>query len=80
MPGATACTPSAPIGFDGLSTVYVGCTDGTIYQLDVTTGTITGSRFVRTGTTLGDATVDVTLNLLIFGTSSSRVYAMPFPF
>jgi len=80
MPGTTACTPSAPIGFDGLSTVYVGCTDGTIYQLDVTTGTITGSRFVRTGTTLGDATVDVTLNLLIFGTSSSRVYAMPFPF
>jgi hypothetical protein len=80
MPGTTACTPSAPIGYDGLSTVYVGCTDGTIYQLDVATGTISGSRFVRNATTLGDATIDVTLNLLIFGTSSSRVYAMPFPF
>ncbi|HWZ96776.1 MAG TPA: DNRLRE domain-containing protein [Candidatus Dormibacteraeota bacterium] len=80
MPGTTACTPSSPIGYDGLSTVYVGCTDGTIYQLDVTTGAITGSRFVRNATTLGDATIDVTLSLLIFGTSSSRVYAMSFPF
>jgi hypothetical protein len=80
MPGTTPCTPSSPIGYDGLSTVYVGCTDGTIYQFDVTTGTITGSRFVRTGTTLGDATIDVTLSLLIFGASSSRVYAIPFPF
>jgi outer membrane protein assembly factor BamB len=60
--------------------VYVGCSDGTIYQLDVTTGTISGSRHVRDGTTLGDATIDVTLSLLIFGTSSSRVYAMSFPF
>ena len=80
MPGGTPCTPSSPIGYDGLSTVYVGCTNGTIYQLDVTTGTITGSRFVRNATTLGDATIDVTLSLLIFGTSSSRVYAMSFPF
>jgi hypothetical protein len=80
MPGTTACTPSAPIGYDGLSTVYVGCTDGNIYQLDVATGTISSSRHVRDTTTLGDATIDVTLNLLIFGTSSSRVYAMPFPF
>jgi len=80
MPGTTACTPSAPIGYDGLSKVYVGCTDGTIYQIDVTTGAIDGKRFVRTGTTIGDSTIDVSLSLLIFGTSSSRVYAMPFPF
>ncbi len=80
MPGTTACTPSSPIGFDGLTKVYVGCSDGSIYQLDVTTGAIDGSRSIRTGSTLGDATMDTTLSILIFGSSNSRVYAVPFPF
>ncbi|HET9803473.1 MAG TPA: DNRLRE domain-containing protein [Candidatus Acidoferrum sp.] len=80
MPGATGCTPSAPIGFDGLAKVYVGCSDGSIYQLDVATGTIDGSRSIRTGSTLGDSTMDTTLSILVFGSSNSRVYAVPFPF
>ena len=80
LPGTTPCTPSAPLGFDGLAKVYVGCTDGTVYQLDVATGAIDGKRFIRNATTIGDATIDTTLSLLVFGTSSSRVYAMPFPF
>jgi len=78
MPGS--CTPSAPIGYDGLAKVYVGCSDGSIYQLDVSTGTISGSRSIRTGSTLGDATMDVVMSILIFGSSNSRVYAVPFPF
>ena len=75
-----SCTPSAPIGYDGLAKVYVGCSDGSVYQLDVTSGTIDGSRSIRTGSTLGDSTMDVVLSVLVFGSSNSRVYAIPFPF
>lgn len=80
MPGTTPCTPSAPVGFAGLSKVYVGCTDGNVYQIDVASGTIDGTRLLRANNAIGDPTLDVVLNLLIVACANSRVYALKYPF
>lgn len=79
MPGG--CTPSAPIGFPGLAKIYVGCSDGNLYQFDAATGTNDGVRFLRGGGFgIGDPTLDVELSRVIAGCTNSRVFAFTFPF
>ena len=78
MPGG--CAPSAPLGFPGLSNIYVGCSDGNLYQLDAGTGTNNGVRLLRANYTIGDPTLDVELSRIMAGCTNSRVFAFTFPF
>ena len=78
MPGG--CAPSEPAWDPAISKVYVGCSDGAVYQIDDATGTISNSKSLRPGSTIGDAAIDVTLSLLIVGCTSSRIYAVTIPF
>jgi outer membrane protein assembly factor BamB len=77
---ADGCTPSGPAGYAGLAYVYVGCSDGAVYEINVTNGTVTNSKSLRPGSTLGDVALDTTLGLLIVGATSSRIYAIAYPF
>jgi len=74
------CTPTAPLGFPSFPKVYFGCSDGHIYQVDIGSGTIDGNRLLRSATTIGDLAMDVTLNVIMAGSTNSRVYAYTFPF
>ncbi|MBI3669995.1 MAG: hypothetical protein HY237_09485 [Acidobacteria bacterium] len=75
------CNVSAPIGFTGLSTVYVGCDDGKIHELNLATGVDQKQRIVNTTpVTVGDPSLDVELSLIIVGATDGRVYAFTFPF
>ena len=78
MPGG--CAPSEPLGYPGFAKIYVGCSDGTMYQIDIASGAIDKSKSLRPGSTLGDPTLDLTLSVLMVGSTSSRVYAISFPF
>ncbi|HEY2461610.1 MAG TPA: DNRLRE domain-containing protein [Candidatus Acidoferrum sp.] len=80
MPGTTPCSPSSPVGFQGLANIYVGCSDGNLYQLDVTLGTITGTKVLSPGGTIGDPTVDLQLSRIAAGSTDGHVYTFPFPF
>jgi outer membrane protein assembly factor BamB len=72
--------PSTPISAPGLTTVYVGSSDGKIHELDLTTGADNKQRIVDTGATVGDPSLDVVLNRIIVGSTDGRVYAFTFPF
>lgn len=74
------CTPSSALGFSGLNKVYVGCSDGHIYQFDVATGTVDGSRVLDPNTTIGDLAMDLDLNIIMAGSTDGRIYAFKFPF
>ncbi|HMD32466.1 MAG TPA: DNRLRE domain-containing protein [Candidatus Acidoferrales bacterium] len=76
MPGG--CVPSEPAAI--AAKVYVGCSDGAVYQIDVVSGVIDNSKSLRPGSTLGDTTVDVTLGILMVGSTNTRIYALSFPF
>ncbi len=78
LPGG--CAPSAPLGYPGFNKIYVGCTLGHLYQLDVATGAVDGNRVLDTGSTIGDPTLDVVLSRIMAGSSDSRVYAFTYPF
>ena len=79
LPGG--CTPSEPaVSFPLLTKVYVGCSDGAVYQIDIASGTIDNSKSLRPGTTFGNPTLDVTQNLLIIGSTNTRIYALAYPF
>jgi hypothetical protein len=78
MPGG--CVPSAPIGFPGLADIYVSCSDGNIYQLDDSTGVVTGSVAGPAGSSMGDPTLDLQLSLIMAGNIDGRVFTFPFPF
>jgi outer membrane protein assembly factor BamB len=72
--------PSTPISAPGLTTVYVGSSDGKIHELDLTTGADNKQRIVDTSATVGDPSLDVALNRIIVGSTDGRVYAFTFPF
>ncbi|HEY2461608.1 MAG TPA: PQQ-binding-like beta-propeller repeat protein [Candidatus Acidoferrum sp.] len=78
MPGG--CTPSSPVGFQGLPDIYVSCSDGNIYQLDDSTGAVTGTLAGPAGSAMGDPTLDLQLSLIMAGNVDGRVFTFPFPF
>lgn len=67
--------PSAPIEYRGL--VYVGSTDGKLYQLDIEDGSIVASKNIDTSTpsVVGDPVVDAVHSIIYVGASNGRVYA-----
>jgi outer membrane protein assembly factor BamB len=75
-------SPSAPIGFQGLTKIYVGSTDGKIHELDAATGTDSKQRIVNTGlpAIIGDPSIDVSRSLIYVSTTDQRTYAFAFPF
>jgi len=79
MPGG--CAPSEPaVSFPSLTKVYVGCSDGAVYQLDIASGAVDNTKSLRPGTTIGDTTLDITQNLLMVGCTNTRIYALSYPF
>jgi hypothetical protein len=80
---ATAiASPSTPLGFAGLSKVYVGSTDGMIHELNLSTGADGKQRTVNLGLpgVVGDPSVDVSLSLIYVSATDQRIYAFAFPF
>jgi hypothetical protein len=75
-------SPSTPIGFAGLSKVYVGSTDGKIHEMDLDTGADGKQRTVNLGlpSVVGDPSVDVSLSLIYVSATDQRIYAFAFPF
>ena len=75
-------SPSAPIGFEGLTKVYVGSADGKIHELDAATGADSKQRIVNTGlpAIIGDPSIDVSRSLVYVSTTDQRIYAFAFPF
>ena len=75
-------SPSTPVGFAGLSKVYVGSTDGKIHELDLSTGADGKQRTVNLGlpSVVGDPSVDVSLSLIYVSATDQRIYAFAFPF
>jgi outer membrane protein assembly factor BamB len=84
------CNPSTALTVSGLldassnPVVYVGCSDGKLHELLLSTGVdeTASARIVDTaaGVVVGDPTLDTTLNKVFVGASDGRVYAFSFPF
>jgi hypothetical protein len=75
-------TPSAPVGFPGLSKIYVGSGDGKIHEIDLATGVDAKQRSANPGqpSLVGDPSLDVSLSLIYVGTTDQRIYAFSYPF
>jgi len=75
-------SPSTPIGFSGLSTIYVGSNDGSIHELDLATGADNKQRDCNTGQPgiVGDPSLDVVMSRIYVSTTDQRMYAFVFPF
>ncbi|MHB8527751.1 MAG: outer membrane protein assembly factor BamB family protein, partial [Candidatus Acidiferrales bacterium] len=78
----TIKTPSAPISVFGISDVYVGSNDGTIHELDLTSGADIRDEIVNIGQPgfVGDPSLDLSLMRIYVSTTDQRMYAFPFPF
>jgi outer membrane protein assembly factor BamB len=69
--------PLAPIGTDVL---YVGSSNGRLYQLDAATGDIEGAVQLGDGTaTIGCPALDVVNNMAYVGSESGAVYGVQLP-
>lgn len=78
----SVASPSAPIGFEGLTKIYVGSADGKVHELDAATGADSKQRIVNTGlpAIVGDPSIDVSSSLIYVTTTDQRIYAFAFPF
>jgi len=76
--------PSAPIAVGGLNDVYAGSGDGTIHELNATTGGNIRDLAVDVGLVpvpvVGDPSLDVSLMHIYVSVSDQRMYSFPFPF
>jgi outer membrane protein assembly factor BamB len=74
--------PSAPIlvRIAGVAYLYVGSSDGQLYQIDPATGAITGSVLVRSGATIGAPAFDASDGMIYVGSDAGVVYAVQAPF
>jgi len=55
--------------------IYVGSSDGNLYKIDPTAGTVLLSRTVNAGFTIGDPSFDVDLLKLYVGDTQGRIYS-----
>ncbi|MGB8543197.1 MAG: DNRLRE domain-containing protein [Candidatus Acidiferrales bacterium] len=79
----TIANPSAPISSTGLSYVFVGSSDGTIHELNLTTGADVKDEVCNTGATkgtVGDPSIDEVLSRIYVTTTDQRAYAFTIPF
>lgn len=73
-------TPSQPVPIvNYYNAVYVGSSDGKLYELSMTNGSVNGYRDLG-ATTIGDPTVDPSKERIYVGTSDGRVHAFTVPF
>jgi hypothetical protein len=74
--------PSSPLGFAGLSTIYVGSGDGRIHELVASSGADSKQRVCNTGQPgmVGDITLDTVLMRVYASTTDQRMYGFTFPF
>jgi outer membrane protein assembly factor BamB len=72
--------PSIPLAVPGGTAMYVGSTNGSLYQLSSTDGSVTTSVTLGDGTaTVGNPVMDVINNMLYVGTESGAVYGVTVP-
>lgn len=72
----TIAQPSNPVVFN--QGLYVGSSDGNLYEYAITTGLQTGVRAI--GSTVGDPVVDAYLGRIYAGAADGRIYAFTTPF
>jgi outer membrane protein assembly factor BamB len=74
-------SPSAPVlvRIGGIPYVYVGSSDGSLYQVDPATGDITGSVVLRPGSTIGAPAFDVRDSMIYVGSTAGAIYAVQVP-
>jgi len=79
----TIANPSAPISYTGSSYVFVGSSDGTIHELNLTTGADIKDQICNTGATkgtVGDPSIDEVMSRIYVTTTDQRAYAFTIPF
>jgi hypothetical protein len=81
---ATFTSPSAPVVYN-YSKVYIGTGSDIIYEIDLTSGNVTGQRVVDTGNNpmfIGEPSLDLVLNRIYVTTTTNdqRSYAYSVPF
>jgi hypothetical protein len=81
---ATFTSPSAPVVFN-FSKVYLGTGSDIIYEIDLTSGNVTGQRVVDSGNNpmfIGEPSLDLVLNRIYVTTTTNdqRSYAYSVPF
>jgi hypothetical protein len=79
----TIANPSAPISYTGSSYVYVGSSDGTIHELNLTTGADVKDEVCNIGATkgtVGDPSIDEVLSRIYVTTTDQRAYGFTIPF
>ena len=68
-------TVSTPIWNPLTGFIYVGSSDGNIYKINPADGSISGTRLVNAGFTIGYPSVDVFLGRILVGDSQGRIYS-----
>ncbi len=72
--------PSIPLAPFGDSVLYVGSTNGSLYQLDADTGTVQTSVVLGDGTAaIGSPAMDIINNMAYVGSESGAVYGVQLP-
>jgi outer membrane protein assembly factor BamB len=72
--------PSIPLALADQGTVYVGSTNGSLYQLDATNGSVVTSEQLGSGSaTIGSPGYDWANNLAYVGAEDGAVYAVVLP-
>jgi outer membrane protein assembly factor BamB len=72
--------PSIPLASHGEAVLFVGSSDGRLYQLNATTGAVQTSVMLGDGTaTIGGPTFDVTNDMTYVGSESGAVYGVELP-
>jgi len=74
----TIQSPSAPLVVQGQGRLYVGSSDGYIYELSLSDGSQIKKR--RVGPALGDACLDTSKGYLLFGSTTGKIYSYSIPF
>lgn len=70
-------SPSQPVVSWSLGKLYVGSSDGNVYEISTSNG---ARRPYTIGSTVGDPTVDIGTFMMYFGAGDGRVYAVTVPF
>jgi outer membrane protein assembly factor BamB len=77
---STIPSPSAPVlvRIGGSAFIYVGSTDGNLYEVDANTATIK-NVLVRSGAIIGAPAFDVRDNMIYVGSDAGAIYAVQAP-
>ena len=81
IPTATIPFPSAPllVRIGGVAYVYVGSTNGRLYQVEADNPAVIKSVLVRAGATIGAAAFDGRDNMIYVGSDAGAFYAVQAP-